>query len=128
MICSKCKQDIAPAYFNRDYHLCPPCGHPIWHAYELRRSAATNLVQAAIKAGELVRPDTCELCYNGDKQIVAHHWNGYDDALSVWWICKSCNHKLGGRRYHIGLIDKEQAKDVVSGKAVHIVLNGDRIK
>lgn len=76
------------------------------------QSSAIKLVELAIKSGELVRPDQCETCNkrptdNKTRSIVAHHWNGYDDPLNVWWLCRSCNGILD---VHDGSLNLEQAK------------------
>lgn len=92
------------------------------------RTKAITLVSQAIKAGLLVRPESCELCgripqsvttKKGDKwyrpSIHAHHWRGYegDAALDVWFICVSCNIVLQGLRYHSGSVSKEEARAIV---------------
>lgn len=83
---------------------------------------AITLVGKAVKAGLLVRPDTCELCGDSPKGfaqpgskclIHGHHWNGYGNALDVWWVCQSCNFKLAGEVFHCGIISKEQARAIV---------------
>lgn len=83
------------------------------------QGSAIKLVELAIKAGELVRPNRCEICgkttqVNGGKPpIVGHHWNGYDDPLNVWWICRSCNRFL---LIHDGSLNLEQARLYVKEK------------
>lgn len=77
------------------------------------QSSAIKLVELAIKNGELVRPDRCEVCTSKPvdfKQhaIVGHHWNGYDDPLNLWWVCRSCNRFLAHK--HDGSLNLEQAK------------------
>jgi hypothetical protein len=59
---------------------------------------AHYLVAKAIKSGELVRPDTCDVCgkspnpaKNGRTQIQAHHHRGYDNPLDVQWVCQLCH-------------------------------------
>lgn len=95
----------------------------------MRPDTARNRIAMAIKRGALVRPTTCELCgcdivrkselyakYGLKHRPIlhGHHWNGYDDPLSVWWICPSCNHVLSGK--HDGTITKEYAKSVLIRK------------
>jgi hypothetical protein len=78
----------------------------------------------AIDCGLLIRPNHCELCGRhaqdrlkpttskaGKSIIVAHHWNGYDNPLDVWFICPSCNGKLKGR--HDGSLTREEARKFV---------------
>lgn len=84
---------------------------------------AHGKVSWAVKTGVLIRPDICELCgdapgwsHNNNRRgipnqrplIVAHHWNGYNNHLNVWWICASCNLILGDR--HDGSMTKDQAR------------------
>jgi hypothetical protein len=76
------------------------------------RSRATSLVKLAVQSGKLTRPDQCQICTkkpidHKTRSIVAHHWNGYDDPLNVWWCCRSCNGILD---VHDGSLSLEQAK------------------
>lgn len=71
---------------------------------------AANRVLAAVKAGELVRGERCELCGTACK-AVAHHHRGYDFPLNVWWICRACNKRL--EHEHTGQLSKEQAIELV---------------
>jgi hypothetical protein len=65
---------------------------------------ATARVTAAVRRGELIRPESCELCGRSKPAIspdipgtrrksiiVAHHHKGYDFPLDIWWVCQSCN-------------------------------------
>ncbi len=78
-----------------------------------QKRRAYGMICRAIEKGDLVRPNRCELCnreripYPG---IVGHHYNGYDDqnALNLWWVCRSCNSKLEG--IHDGSMTKEEAR------------------
>jgi len=110
----------------------------LWPGYQVRierkQSKASTLVNQAIAAGQLIRPDTCELCgktpgpapehtkeiwwterNQTNRRIVAHHWKGYeaDAAMDVLWICASCNCLLRGRKYHNGSVSKEEARVIV---------------
>ena len=76
---------------------------------------AYTLVHRAIKAGDLKRPNTCELCGISKIRIVAHHWNGHQNPYDVWWVCDYCNLKLQGPEYHNGSITKAQARALVRG-------------
>lgn len=78
----------------------------------LTRSQAIGLVRSAVENGTLTRPEQCEICNKkpieqNTRAIVAHHHNGYDDPLNVWFVCRSCNGLLDR---HDGSLDKEQAK------------------
>lgn len=108
---------------------------PDWQA---GRPHAMWEVTKALSKGQLVRPTCCELCGKEPgytrftryspifkrmldvlrPKIVAHHANGYDHPLDVWWICQHCNSKLRGYKYHCGLVTREQARMILG-----IVLN-----
>lgn len=84
-------------------------------------SKAMGIAKQAIRAGALVRPDTCELCGTTPIRIKnvpihAHHWNGYDHPLDVWWLCKSCNGYLIGEQFHNGKTSKEEAIEFIKTK------------
>ena len=94
----------------------------------VRNSNAQRQIQKALKDGVLVRPDICELCgdipdpikMNDIKRgiyfrhpIYAHHWNGHNNALDVWWICHTCNARLRGDEYHSGLVVKSEARQII---------------
>ena len=89
-------------------------------------SQARAKVAQAIKEGVLVRPTTCELCGCTKEQwesrhwiraigrrfqIMAHHWNGYDNPLDIWWICQKCNTLLPHK--HDGSLTVEEARKIV---------------
>lgn len=57
-------------------------------------------------------PKNCELC-GCERKLVAHHWNGYDYADDVWWICHPCNTSLVGPEAHSGLVSKEEIRRVI---------------
>jgi hypothetical protein len=96
--------------------------------HRIKAVAISAKIGKAIKKGEMVRPNTCELC--GDKpspinvnlsngvsfqrsKIVAHHWCGYDHPLDVWHICQRCNSILRGPHFHNGSVTKEEARQIV---------------
>lgn len=93
----------------------------------MNAQAAHAAVYQAVKRGDLVKSKSCEICGRdsvvaiidhspwGDlrlkTRIVAHHWNGYDHPLDVWWICLSCNRRLQGR--HDGALSLEDARLII---------------
>jgi len=79
----------------------------------LMKSAHVQVSQA-VKAGKLTRPDTCELCSNTKGRIVAHHWNGHQEPLDIWWVCNSCNIKLQGDTFHSGTVTRDEARKHVT--------------
>lgn len=52
---------------------------------------AHNAVKAALRRGDLVRPDICEECLQQRYCEAAH--NDYSQPLAVRWLCRSCHHK-----------------------------------
>ena len=97
---------------------------------ESERSRAINKVNKAIRQGDLIRPKCCELCGNEPgsieahwfgkvitrSQIAAHHWNGYNNPIDVWWICHHCNCMLKGHHFHCGYVSKHQARLYIKKK------------
>ncbi len=53
--------------------------------YEVHRED----IRAAIKRGQLLRPDICESCGRGGEIQAAHH--DYEQPLAVHWLCRSCH-------------------------------------
>lgn len=47
-------------------------------------------VRQALKTGVLRRPDACEHCGQGGREIVAHH-HDYTKPTDVTWLCQSCH-------------------------------------
>ena len=89
------------------------------------QSSARIAIRRAIENGLLVRPSRCELCKSkptpqkincidgrilNKSGIMAHHYNGYDKPLDVWWVCHSCNSKMRGERFHSGIMTLEDAR------------------
>lgn len=87
-----------------------------------------------VKRARLHRPDTCQLCnlnvvtYNlyrdlqrtKPARIVAHHYNGYDHPLDVWFICHHCNMIV---REHDGSLTLDQAR---AKYHIHIIQDTQR--
>lgn len=116
--CSQCHQLVPAGHFYQDFGLCHNCGQPAYNEYERKRSHAITLVRKALQSGYLTRPESCEVCGFSPfplarTKIQAHHWNGYDHPLDVWFICKSCNAILQGKKFHTGQVTKEQAREYV---------------
>ncbi len=78
-----------------------------------KQKMAHHIVKQGVDEGELTRPSVCELCTFRPKNdlIMAHHWQGYDTPLVVWWICRSCNRMLAGK--HDGSLTINEAKNYV---------------
>lgn len=78
----------------------------------ITQQRALSIVRTAVANGTLNRAGQCEICTkkpidHKTRSIVAHHFNGYDDPLNVWWVCRSCNGLLDR---HDGSLNLEQAK------------------
>lgn len=65
---------------------------------EHKKQLARDRVNNAIRAGKLVRPESCEKCgktpsrsADGRSNIHAHHKDGYDHPLSVEFLCVKCH-------------------------------------
>lgn len=78
--------------------------------YDKSATLAHTQVHKAVRLGQLVPKERCELC-DSRIGIVSHHWRGYegDAAIDVWWICTQCNASLRG--CHDGRLTLEQARD-----------------
>ena len=59
---------------------------------------AREIVQKAIKSGELIKPNTCGICekYFEDKRKVHGHHEDYNQPLKVVWCCKKCHKEMDG--------------------------------
>lgn len=56
------------------------------------KQAARRKVYKAIKAGILIKPETCPKC-GSDKLIQGHH-EDYERPLDVTWLCYQCHKQL----------------------------------
>lgn len=72
---------------------------------------ASRVVQTAIAAGEIVKPDACENCgrepIRGDTgaiDIVAHH-DDYNKPRSVRWLCRRCHYEWHRHNKAIALVE-----------------------
>ena len=50
---------------------------------------AHRIFHAALKRGEIVRPDICEDC--GQRAYIEAAHNDYEKPLQVRWLCRSCH-------------------------------------
>lgn len=67
---------------------------PFWRGLNYHLANRANLaVLAALKRGDMVRPDRCSRCgqppYEG-QQILAHH-DDYAQPLKIDWLCRPCH-------------------------------------
>jgi hypothetical protein len=67
-----------------------------WQAANPERRRLSTLareqVRAAIKRGDLIRPDTCEECGTAGVTIEAAHAD-YSRPLEVRWLCRPCHRR-----------------------------------
>ena len=56
------------------------------------KHVAVRTLNNAIVAGEIIRPDFCEFCFQ-EKRVEGHHPD-YDKPLEVDWLCPECHRKL----------------------------------
>jgi hypothetical protein len=60
------------------------------------KDRAQNIVNKAVAAGTMTRPDCCEAC--GDTVTVHGHHEDYSKPREVRWLCPACH-----ARYHADL-------------------------
>lgn len=71
---------------------------------------ARRVVEAALNAGVLVKPEQCSKCGKTNCRIEAHHEN-HVNALDVVWLCVSCHRKRDYQiRQESGIIEKPNRK------------------
>ena len=70
------------------------------------KTKAHDILNHAVRAGKLERPDTCEDC--SKKRKVHGHHEDYDKPLEVDWLCQACHIEL-----HRLLREKEMAEDAI---------------
>ena len=61
-----------------------------------KQEHAHQVLRSAIRSGQIIRPDECEICHKKCKPQ-AHH-EDYSKPLDVIWLCRSC-HSLVHRDY-----------------------------
>lgn len=52
---------------------------------------AREVLHRCLKAGEIIKPDSCENCSNS--KVEAHH-SDYSKPLEVNWLCRQCHADL----------------------------------
>ena len=56
------------------------------------RMRAYQVVEAAVRSGEIDRPENCSKC--GETGMIVAHHNDYDRPLDITWLCLSCDRQL----------------------------------
>lgn len=66
------------------------------YAKKPTRGGCYRVVDAARKAGVLVKPDSCQGCGNhaGEPYMIEAHHHDYTKPLDVIWLCVSCHRGL----------------------------------
>jgi len=54
---------------------------------------AGNTVRELVRMGILIKPKLCEKCGGeaNQKDLSGHHFNGYEKAMDVVWLCRLCH-------------------------------------
>ena len=110
--------------------------------YEFSKEAkklAVLSVNSAVKRGDLISPDSCEICHydlemlsemkweqtdmaffskndvGGSHLIAAHHFN-YNHPLKVWWLCVKCHSVLHAlqRKHKLACITLDGARELIN--------------
>ena len=112
MICNDCNQDLpSEAFYMSLRTTCKECQkakmvgiyqRPEYKKRNARRQRewrgipengakhdARLAVRAAVKAGNIIKPDACVVC-GSDKDIQGHH-EDYTKPLEVAWLCRDCH-------------------------------------
>ena len=78
------------------------------HKKNPSKTSARRCVEAALAAGLLTKPSTCESCgkevgwmKDGRANIHAHHHDHITDPIGVQWLCPSCHYVADDRRRRI---------------------------
>jgi len=62
-----------------------------WRESNGHKSRAHDLLNKAVKRGDLVKPTLCEKCHDAHRHIHGHH-EDYEKPLEVIWLCPPCHH------------------------------------
>jgi hypothetical protein len=76
-------------------HRSPSYGKPYGKKTD-EAMRAHQAVYRAVRAGKLMRPDTCPRCGRSDSRIEASHTD-YSQPLAIEWLCAHC-HRAEDRR------------------------------
>jgi hypothetical protein len=57
------------------------------------KARARNLLNRAIKRGEVLKSTSCKKCGASGVRIEGHHYKGYDNPFDVMWLCVPCHRK-----------------------------------
>jgi len=69
------------------------------------KTIARDILNKAIKAGHILKPDCCGSCGRDNVRITGHHID-YNKPLEVEWLCYECHAKLHRKVYSFKLVEK----------------------
>ena len=75
---------------------------------DFEKESARRAVRIAIESGRLVPARQCDVCgssatrIDGRRGIQAHHYAGYENKLTVSWLCPKCHRKADAARKQEG--------------------------
>jgi hypothetical protein len=55
------------------------------------KNLARRQLQKAVRAGRIKKPEACQSCGDSGIALQGHHDAGYDKALEVLWLCRTCH-------------------------------------
>ena len=84
--------------------------HIEWHKKNPLARIAHQIVQRAIKCGELIRPEVCENCNRSGKTEASH--DDYNKPLEVQWLCVKCHREKDGVVEMLKDIGKKRIKEM----------------
>ena len=84
----------------------------------MERDRAYTKLHRAVKSGKVRKLELCQLCGVSCKhhRIEAHHYNGYNNPLDVWWVCDQCNARIMGDKFHSGELGLLEVCDYLKTK------------
>lgn len=57
------------------------------------KQEAREILNTAVSAGKVKKPNRCEMCFKEHNRIEGHH-DDYTQPLSVVWACPPCHAKI----------------------------------
>lgn len=72
------------------------------HAKNPSKTNARKVIEAALMAGRIKKPDRCQGCgrSTSETQIGAHHYD-YEKPLDVIWLCAACHRPIDHVRAYV---------------------------
>jgi hypothetical protein len=70
---------------------------------------AQNLVRYHVRAGNIIRPESCQNCGCRGKRLEAAHYN-YGEPLRIRWLCVSCHRRWDAAEPKGGVMNRTLAE------------------